>query len=107
VSNVIYYRLKMVDTDDTFAYSRIQTLRFDCPDIVLYPNPVETGKQLQLLLSDSKVRNVSIYNLAGKLVFESDSPTDRISIQDLPVGRYILRIRLQDGSENSRTFVKR
>jgi hypothetical protein len=107
-SNVMYYRLKMVDSDGSYAYSRIQSIHFDINSyIAVFPNPVETDKQLQLLLGDSKVSKISIYNLAGKQVFESDKPISQIDMQGLQIGRYIIRIRLKDGSESNHTIVKR
>lgn len=107
-SNVTYYRLKMVDTDGTFAYSRIQSIHFDgSTDIAIFPNPVENDSKLQLLLGNSKVSKISIYNLAGKQVFESDKPISHVNIQSLPAGKYIVRIRLTDGSESSYAIVKR
>jgi hypothetical protein len=39
------YRLKMIDLDSTFAYSKIEVVSFDRPDdILLYPNPVTMGE---------------------------------------------------------------
>ncbi|MEO6283357.1 MAG: T9SS type A sorting domain-containing protein [Dyadobacter sp.] len=107
-SNVMYYRLKMVDTDGTFAYSRMQSTYFDQDsDMGVFPNPVDTDTQLQLLLGDKKVSHISIYNLAGKEVFESDKPISQIDMHGLPTGKYIARIRLRDGSERTHAFVKR
>ncbi|NIJ53074.1 T9SS type A sorting domain-containing protein [Dyadobacter arcticus] len=103
-----YYRLKMVDQDGTFAYSKIQSLRFGVEhEIVAFPNPIDTGNELQLLLGDQQIASIRIFNLTGKLVFESDRPTQKYIVQDLPVGKYVLEIRLKNGSKSSRTFVKR
>jgi hypothetical protein len=105
---MVYYRLKMVDSDGTFAYSHIQSTNFDPDsDIAVFPNPVDTDTQLQLLLGDKKVSQISIYNLAGKQVFQSDKPISHIDMHGLPTGKYIARIRLLDGSERTHAFVKR
>jgi hypothetical protein len=106
-SKVMYYRLKMVDNDGTFAYSHIQSTNFEDSDIAVFPNPVETDTQLQLLLGDKKVSQISIYNLAGKQVFQSDKPISHVDMHGLPTGKYIARIRLLDGSERTHAFVKR
>jgi hypothetical protein len=106
-SKVVYYRLKMVDSDGTFAYSHIQSTNFEDSGIAVFPNPVDTDTQLQLLLGDKKVSQISIYNLAGKQVFQSDKPISHIDMHGLPTGKYIARIRLLDGSERTHAFVKR
>jgi hypothetical protein len=106
-SRMVYYRLKMVDSDGTFAYSHIQSTNFEDSGIAVFPNPVDTDTQLQLLLGDKKVSQISIYNLAGKQVFQSDKPISHIDMHGLPTGKYIARIRLLDGSERTHAFVKR
>lgn len=106
-ANLIYYRLKMVDRDSTFAYSRIQMVRFSNMDIVVYPNPVEGGKQLQLLVNDSKVEKICIYDLAGNVVYEAEGPTDQINTKNLMTGRYVLKILLKDGTKSSHVIIKR
>jgi hypothetical protein len=106
-ADVMYYRLKMIDIDESFAYSRIESVHFKETDIVVYPNPVEPGKQLHLLLNDSKVDQIFIFDLSGKEVFHSNVPTDQINIKNLLAGRYILKIHLKDGSESNHVIIKR
>jgi hypothetical protein len=82
-------------------------VRFDAPEIVVYPNPVDSGKQLQLLLGDKEAEIIIIYDLSGKIVYESKTPSKNINVKSLPVGRYILKIRLKDGSESNHVVIKR
>ncbi|MCE6989457.1 T9SS type A sorting domain-containing protein [Dyadobacter sp. CY323] len=105
--NVAYYRLKMVDQDSTFAYSRVEVVRFDGGrEIAVFPNPIDQDGHLQILPAGNLVSDVKIYNASGKLVFQSDQPENQVNVKDLPVGRYIVKIRLKDGSQTSRAFVK-
>jgi hypothetical protein len=105
--NLVYYRLKMVDTDGSFAYSKIQSVQFDCAGTIVYPNPVEGGKRLQLLLTDSQVKKIYIYDLAGENVYEASGPVEQINTKNLMNGRYLLKIQLKDGTESSHVIIKR
>jgi hypothetical protein len=96
------YRLKMVDNDGTFAYSRIQTLFFDGqPSALFYPNPATDRLQL-----DSEiVRNTASLKLldqAGKPVFKTSKPTSVIPTNHLSSGTYILQVTKKDGTVTSR-----
>lgn len=106
-SNLVYYRLKMVDTDGSYAFSKIETVKFSDAGIIVYPNPIEGGKQLQLLLNNSKVDKISIYDLSGKSVYFAEGPIEMINTKNLMNGRYVLKIRLKDGSESSHVIFKR
>jgi len=106
-AKLAYYRLKMVDTDQTFAYSRLESVRFSQhPQTVVYPNPADSGEPINLLNND-QVYKVQVYDLSGKLRYESENIQGGIKVQDLPTGRYIIKITMKDGSENSHVFVKK
>lgn len=75
--------------------------------MAVYPNPVETGEKLQLLLGNRNVRSVQIFDNSRRKRYESFNIEDGIKIQDLPTGRYIIKITMKDGSENSHVFVKK
>jgi hypothetical protein len=107
-AGLLYYRLKMVDFDGTFAYSRIEPLQFGKdPEMVVFPNPVETGRQLQLLPGGSQAGKITVYDMTSKQVFESEVSAGKANLQSLPTGRYILRVRLKDGSESNHVIVFR
>ena len=97
------YRLKMVDNDGTFAYSKIKTLTFDgLQSALFYPNPVAD----QLQLAESTLKNIAslkLLNQTGKLVFETSRPTAVIQTGHLSSGIYILQIKKKDGTTTSRT----
>ena len=103
---VAYYRLKMVDSDSTFAYSKIESLQFDGSQFAIFPNPVGNDGLLQLP-DGANVINIAIFDLSGKKVFEEDDAAKHVNIEKLPAGNYIVRIRLNDGSETSQMVVKK
>jgi len=101
------YRLKMVDQDETFAYSGIQSLTFKGAGLV-YPNPVSASESLTLNVGDwSKVKQVKVLNAAGKVVFESSNALySGISARRLMAGAYVILVTNVDGSVNSQRFVR-
>jgi hypothetical protein len=100
------YRLKMIDKDDTFAYSRIVSVRFDeIKPVILYPNPV--SDELRIGMKDWKdVASIEIYNNAGSVVYKSGKePTERINVKDFKAGTYIVRVKQRNGTMASYKFV--
>lgn len=98
-----YYRLKMVDIDDSFAYSRILVLHFEETDkIVLYPNPVSEILSIQTFNDWGKITNVSIFDKAGRLMYTSPvKPLPTIDVRQLIGGKYIVRITTLNGDRKS------
>jgi hypothetical protein len=105
--NQVYYRLKMIDADGTFAHSRIESVKFDISKIIVFPNPVESGKQLQVLSNADNVAKLTIFDFGGKIVYQTENPGDRISMKNLPAGKYILKVLLNNGSESSHVILKK
>lgn len=99
------YRLKMVDKDETFAYSRIRSLKFDGvgADLSIYPNPVAD----QLFVRDfSQVTQVVINDLNGRMVHQSGSSANgAINVKNLSAGMYIVRISRSNGVVSSQKIV--
>lgn len=102
-----YYRLKMVDLDETFAYSRIENLNFDGAALV-YPNPVSASQSLTFNVGDwSKVSQVKVVSAAGKVVFEaSNALLSGISARNLVAGAYVVQVTHIDGTVSSQRFVR-
>ena len=98
-SGINYYRLMMVDKDDTFAYSRIQNVTFE-NGIKLYafPNPVSDI----LYLKDVEkydVKQISILNANGSVVYQANEiPANGIIVKNFPAGYYFLRITENNGT---------
>jgi hypothetical protein len=96
------YRLKMIDRDGSFTFSRIQSVDFDA-QISFYPNPV---KDL-LKIKGATTGKVQLINNAGKVVFSSGNiPTEGIDMVNLSAGVYLIRITHKDGSSTVRKVVK-
>lgn len=98
------YRLRMVDKDETFAYSRIQTVKFEemAADLSVYPNPVTD----QLFVRDfSQVTKVIIHDLNGRAVKQLGATTRTVNMQNLAEGMYIVTISRSNGLVSSQKIV--
>lgn len=101
------YRLKMVDKDDTFAYSRIQSLNFGTLT-VLYPNPVKARLRIRGLPAGEAVTcKVQIWDATGRLVRQlTGVSAEGIDMALLPTGIYTVSIARSKGSTIVRKVVK-
>ncbi|GLU57041.1 hypothetical protein Dfri01_65020 [Dyadobacter frigoris] len=101
------YRLKMIDRDETFAYSRIQSLTF-ASDLAtsFYPNPV--AEKLIIKTDDfSLVKNVKIFDANGRTVYQSSAtPSSEINVQNLSAGLYIVQMVSKSGAVISHKVIK-
>ncbi|WP_353718763.1 T9SS type A sorting domain-containing protein [Dyadobacter sp. 676] len=91
------YRLKMIDLDGTFAYSRVRNVRVDgsTPELSVYPNPV-TDK---LHVKESRtVKEVTMFNTKGLKVYHSKGlGGGAIDVTSLPTGIYAVHITRNGG----------
>lgn len=100
------YRLKMVDRDQTFSYSRIISLLFPTTSIAgIYPNPA--SEQIMIAADDWKnIREVKIVNTAGQTVYSSERPQQEIDIRGLASGSYVIGLVRDNGTQENVKFVK-
>jgi PKD repeat protein len=62
--------------------------------INLYPNPAKNDFQITLdkSINSSEIKNISIYNLYGGNVFETNKYTEKISLNGISSGVYLVKI---------------
>ncbi|WP_254560961.1 T9SS type A sorting domain-containing protein [Dyadobacter diqingensis] len=93
-----YYRLKMVDKDGTFAYSRIESINIKSIAITAYPNPASEV----LFLSEPSITNgksIKLISANGNTTYHSSTiPKSGISVKGFTNGIYILEITRNDGT---------
>jgi endonuclease I len=93
----VYYRLKLVDVDGKFNYSKTVAIRLNgFSGAFTYPNPT-TGQltvQLQNPLAEKSV--LAISDVTGRIIKQLNIPARQATIQvdasTLPVGRYFIKI---------------
>jgi len=106
------YRLKMIDKDESFAYSQIRKVNIESQSKTsLYPNP--TSALLTLDVKDiSKIERVEFNDISGKsLIDQKRAPWSNIhsdfNINNFPSGLYIVRITHMNGFVDTFKIVKR
>ncbi|MCE7042704.1 T9SS type A sorting domain-containing protein [Dyadobacter sp. CY312] len=108
VAGKSYYRLKMVDLDGSFAYSRIvsTSLTEDGAVLTIYPNPVAEEVFIQAPQSGS-YKNVSIFNSNGHVVYTSPivSADKGIDVKNLASGIYYVQTTKTDGKVQSKKIL--
>lgn len=101
-----YYRLKMVDMDETYSYSQIRSVSLQGAAVRIYPNPVSD----RLIIEDAQMeemQQLTLYNVSGQAVYtKKDVTKNSIEMSGLPKGVYILTIIYKSGVKMSRTVVK-
>jgi choice-of-anchor B domain-containing protein len=90
-----YYRLKTVDNDGSFDYSKVVAVEFfnTKPSVFLYPNPSKN----RLFLSNNSFtdnQNVLILDIVGKVVMQTTIGQGRtgFDISNLSNGEYFLKV---------------
>lgn len=105
--SMLYYRLRMVDRDGSFTFSRIRSLTFDALQAALYPNPTTdvvylTGEDLQ------NIARIEVTDSHGKPVSASHGDLRRgVSLKKMPAGLYFLRAYQQNGTLSTFKVVKK
>jgi hypothetical protein len=99
------YRLKMVDQDNTFAYSVIRRVATEGKGITLYPNPAAEFVKLDGI-APALVKNVEILSHNGISVYQSAAvSTEGIDVKKLAPGAYLLKITDLNGALNTQKLV--
>jgi hypothetical protein len=103
-----YYRLKMVDIDGSFAYSRIvgMQLENDKIQVKVFPNPVAQELFVQEEGQQS-VKEVTIFNNAGNVVSQTKEVSSEkgVNVKGLRTGTYVVRVKSNDGSHYTHRIV--
>jgi hypothetical protein len=73
------------------------------PSIRLYPNPASEYVQLK---ADARIEQVELYDLQGKMIQTQPLQNNRLHIQELIPGTYLLRVLSQDSWKSLR-FLKK
>ena len=101
------YRLKQIDTDGDFEYSKVVQVNFNLPEnfelYQNYPNPFNPSTTISFSLPQSTNVNISVYNLIGEKVDEIvngflDAGIHRIifNASNLNSGMYLYKLEAGD-----------
>lgn len=104
-----YYRLKQVDTDESFEYSAIRSVLAGSCDARLavdfFPNPTQDEMSVR---SFSPMKKIEIYTLDGKRVYHVSPLTDKteikVNVQAFAQGMYIVNVVNAEGKYSSKVL---
>ena len=100
-AEAIFYRLKMVDRDQSYEYSNVVSIHMPLrTNIIVKGNPFREYIRIQLTASKKENVKLNLYDAAGKLVASKSIITPPgineftwDNLQDLPSGAYIFELR--------------
>lgn len=107
ISGTVYYRIKMIDMDETYAFSHIESIRLNTvyARVTVYPSPVADKLYIQNVPLE-KLKEVSIVNTSGILVYKSASVSDEgISVANFSTGIYIVKVLQTDGTLDTQKII--
>ncbi len=100
------YRLKMIDLDETFAYSKSISVEVrNLLTISVYPNPASEFVRIETSAGE-QVERVLIHNARGIAMFSSKGvPAHPISVKDLSPGIYVVSVMIRGAGPVTRKLV--
>lgn len=101
-----YYRLKMVDTDGSFAYSAIRSLNMGSTELIsAYPNPVVDKLRIG---TNVELASLKVTDLTGRSLLELSRPKagQEFNMKNYPAGTYLVQIKTADGKSQIVKIVK-
>ncbi len=93
--NTIYYRLKQIDFDGKFDFSKVELLAIEnSSSVEISPNPVEENGILNIY--NDQINEIKLYNVNGKLLttmkFSEESSSQSIDLNNFQSGFYFIQI---------------
>ena len=110
VNGINYYRLKMVNINNSYSYSEVKTVRTTAvKEITFFPNPAQTYVNVSLVQSDNS-SSVQLLNISGQILQETkvaggNATTVTLNVAQYARGMYIVRVVNADGSSATSKLV--
>lgn len=97
---VYYYRLKQIDNDGDFNFSKVRSVRFDqsSKHLSVYPNPTAGMLYFSDPMEEKGIK-VSLFNTQGQLLNCPDIVNNRLDLTQFQAGLYIILIKYETHSE--------
>lgn len=100
-----YYRLKQVDFDGSFEYSKIEVAEIKSNSWKVYPNPANDVLFVEGI-EDTNF-HVLIYNQLGRLIKRIDTSDNELDISEIPTGVYYLQFTSSKINHLERIIINR
>jgi hypothetical protein len=105
LNGISYYRLKAVDADESFEYSRVvqvaRGVNVVNQQYQIFPNPAKIGEDIFVsgLLGVGNILEIEVYSVDGKSVqtlsvgdWKNDGGKLKLDFQQIPTGIYLLKV---------------
>jgi sugar lactone lactonase YvrE len=112
LTGVLYYRLKTVDKDGSFAYSKVVSaqLTIDHFQCSISPNPAKDNVTISFCKAVDKA-TIAVYDISGKAVitqsFSGNANACKLHTQSLKNGVYVLKVNTSTGSYNQKLLINK
>ncbi len=97
-ASIVYYRLKMIDIDGKFSYSKVIPIRLNDNffNAQVYPNPTKGNLTIKLQKALTEKSNMIIADLSGRVVLQRQVPGGQknidLHLNVFPAGQYFVKI---------------
>ncbi len=110
-SEKVYYRLKMIDKDGKFTYSKILPVLINCrtSNVLVYPNPVPDGKLYISISGTVGLAEASLISSAGQIILtmKVNNGSNSMNVSAVADGFYLLKITDKNGiSKTTKITIK-
>lgn len=103
-TSLIYYRLKQVDTDGSYAYSKTVSVRLpEIQKVTISPNPAEHTITIGGV---SQNWDIDVINTTGVIVHSAKNQRS-IDSKHFPAGLYVVRVTMENGTTVSKKIIKK
>jgi hypothetical protein len=99
LSPVLYYRLRLVDLNGSFTYSKVISVNFSTSySLFIYPNPIGDALKIKLSLSRAQNLQIDVTDINGRVVYkksrlaEAGTGEFEINTRDWPSQMYSIKI---------------
>lgn len=109
----IFYRLKLIDIDGKFTYSKVVSIRVDTifSNALVYPNPAGNSLTIKLKNSLRESSLLKVNDIAGRIVLQQQINATQnniqLDVQQLPPGRYFITIKNSSSLINNSFIITR
>ncbi|HMO61300.1 MAG TPA: T9SS type A sorting domain-containing protein [Ferruginibacter sp.] len=100
---MIYYRLKLVDTDNSYTYSAVKMIKnTGFADVTVFPNPGKDAAHINITADKRSTATITISDQSGRLLYNQHTALNeglnRININtaNFATGTYLIKIQLNE-----------
>ena len=116
-TKTIYYRLKIIDNDGSFTYSKIVSINLDeelmKDEIHVFPNPFSENVYVKIVSSSNQEVKITLRDITGKIISNELCEVksgltirNEAAMGNLQIGMYFITVETRDKIQ-TRKLIKR